>query len=180
MRSEWLFGLACIACATLGAWLALKLRDLRERMRGRALQRQGARGERDAERILKAHGYAIRERQARRSYTMLVDGARRTAEVSFDFVVERGGEQLVAEVKTGSSAPRIERAETRRQLLEYQLATGARCVLLVDPDARTISEVRFRITLPVQAPSSGSWRASAVLVTLVLALAWYLRSLKGL
>lgn len=175
MRSQLLLGLACLACLALGAWLALALRDLRERMRGRALQRQGARGERDAERVLMAHGYAIRERQARRSYAMQVDGARRTAEVSFDFIVERGGETLVAEVKTGTSAPRVERAETRRQLLEYQLATGSRCVLLVDPGAGTISEVTFPITMPTPAPQ-GSWRVSAVLVTLVMALAWYLQS----
>ena len=175
MRSELLLGLSCVASLALGAWLALKLRDLGERMHGRALQRQGARGERDAERVLRAHGYAIRERQARRRYSMLVDASRRSAEVCFDFIVERGGEELVAEVKTGSSAPRIERAETRRQLLEYQLATGARCVLLVDPDARTISEISFPITMPVAAPQS-SWRASAVLVTLVLAAAWYLQS----
>lgn len=174
MRSQLLLGLACIACLALGAWLAVELRALRERLRGRALQRQGARGERDAERILKAHGYAIRERQARRRYPMVVDGARRSADVSFDFVVARGGEELVAEVKTGTSAPRIERAETRRQLLEYQLATGARCVLLVDPDAGTISEVSFPITVPASAPQ-GSWRISAALVTFVLALAWYLQ-----
>jgi hypothetical protein len=174
MRSDVLLALGCAACLALGAWVALALRDLRERMRGRALQRQGARGERDAERVLKAAGYTIRERQARRSYRMEVNGAQRNAEVAFDFVVERGGEQLVAEVKTGLAAPRIERAETRRQLLEYQLATGARCVLLVDPDAGTITEVAFPITMPERTPR-GSWQASAALVALVIVAAWYLQ-----
>jgi hypothetical protein len=174
MRSQVLFALGCAACLALGAWAALALRDLRERMRGRALQRQGARGERDAERVLRAAGYAIRERQARRSYRLAVNGTLRNAEVAFDFVVERAGEQLVAEVKTGHAAPRVERAETRRQLLEYQLATGARCVLLVDPDAGTITEVAFPITLPERAPR-GSWHASAVLVAMVVAAAWYLQ-----
>jgi len=174
MRSQLLIALACALGIALGAWVALWLRDLRERMRGRALQRQGARGERDAERILKAAGYAIRERQARRSYGLEINGARRDVEVAFDFIVERGGEQLVAEVKTGHAAPRIERAETRRQLLEYQLITGARCVLLVDPDAGTVSEVAFPITMPL-APPRSSWRTSAVLVALVLVAAWYLQ-----
>lgn len=174
MRSEVLLALGCAACLALGAWAALALRDIRERMRGRARERQGARGEREAEKLLRAAGYAIRERQARRSYRMQVNGARRNAEVAFDFIVERAGEQLVAEVKTGTSAPRLERAETRRQLLEYQLATGSRCVLLVDPDAGTISEVAFPITLPAAAPR-GSWKPSAVLVALVIAAAWYLQ-----
>jgi hypothetical protein len=174
MRSQLLIALACAASIALGAWVALWLRDLRERLRGRALQRQGARGERDAERVLKAAGYAIRERQARRSYRLEVDGALRDVEVAFDFIVERAGEQLVAEVKTGHSAPRIERAETRRQLLEYQLVTGTRCVLLVDPDAGTINEITFPITMPL-APPRASWRTSAVLVALILAAAWYLQ-----
>lgn len=174
MRSPLLLALACAVCLVLGAWAALALRDLRDRLRGRALQRQGARGERDAERLLQAAGYAIVERQARRSYGIEVNGAHRSAEVSFDFIVERRGERLVAEVKTGHAAPRLERAETRRQLLEYQLATGARCVLLVDPDAGTISEVAFPLALPSMAPRS-SWRTPAALVAIVIAAAWYLQ-----
>jgi len=178
MHSELLIALACAACAAcvgVGAWLALALRDLAERVRGRARQRQGARGERDAERLLEAAGFAIRARQARGSYAIEVDGALRTAEVAFDFIVERGGEQLVAEVKTGA-APRIERAETRRQLLEYQLATGARCVLLVDPDAGSVTEIAFPIPIPIPAaPPRSSWRASAALVALVALAVWYVQ-----
>jgi hypothetical protein len=173
MRSELMIALACAACLGLGAWLALALRNLGQRMRGRALQRQGARGERAAERLLEAAGFAIHARQARGSYAIEVDGAPRNAEVSFDFIVERGGERLVAEVKTGA-APRIERAETRRQLLEYQLATGARCVLLVDPAAGSITEIAFPIPMPTPASSArSSWRASAALVTLVVLAVWY-------
>jgi hypothetical protein len=106
---------------------------------------------------------------------MRVDGELRTAEVAFDFIVSRGGEELVAEVKTGSSAPRIERAETRRQLLEYQLATGARCVLLVDPAAGSITEISFPITMPELAATKSSWSAPVVLIALVVAAAWYLQ-----
>jgi len=175
MRSLVLLALACAACLGLGAWAALALRDLRERMRGRAQQRRGVRGERDAERLLKASGYAIRARQARRSYTLHIDGEARAAELALDFVVERAGEELIAEVKTGNSAPRIERAETRRQLLEYQLVTGTRCVLLVDPDAGSITEVAFPIPGGSARMQHTSWRMSAVLVVLVVLAAWYLQ-----
>jgi len=175
MRSPVVIALACFLSVALGAWAALALRELRERMRGRAQQRRGVRGERDAERLLKAHGYAIVERQARRSYPIRLDGSERNAEVAFDFIVERNGEALVAEVKTGHAAPRIERAETRRQLLEYQLVTGARCVLLVDPDASTIAEVAFPISARAHRAPAPSWRASAVLVALVVLAAWYLQ-----
>ena len=122
--------------------------------------------------VLEAHGYAIRARQAPLRYSIAVDGRPRATTVVADFVVERDGEQLIAEVKTGQHAPRIERAETRRQLLEYQLATSARCVLLVDPDARTIAEVAFPLASRSAAPTS-SIRVTAALLALALALAWY-------
>jgi hypothetical protein len=173
MRSELLIALACAASLGVGAWVALALRDLTERLRGRALQRQGARGERNAERVLRAAGFAIRARQAHGSYSIEVDGELRSAEVAFDFIVERDGERLVAEVKTGTGV-RIERAETRRQLLEYQLATGDRCVLLVDPDRGSITEVAFPIAAS-SATSRPRWRASAALLTLLLLAAWYVQ-----
>ncbi|HEX7476296.1 MAG TPA: hypothetical protein VF331_00675 [Polyangiales bacterium] len=91
-----------------------------------------------------------------------------------DLIVERGGEQIIAEVKTGSSAPRLERAETRRQLLEYQLVTGSRCVLLVDADAETITEVAFPGTHAPRA-AAGAWRAVAIVALLLLAAAWWTR-----
>jgi hypothetical protein len=43
-------------------------------------------------------------------------------------------------------------------LLEYQVATGSACVLLVDPDAQRVMEVGF----PVSGPSVGSDRGGFV------------------
>lgn len=175
MRAWVLPAIAGVLCVMLGAWLASALRDLRERMHGRAIQARGLQGERDAERVLKAHGYRIRESQARRSYAIEVDGAEQRVELMLDFVVERDGEQLVAEVKTGASAPRIQRAETRRQLLEYQLATSSRCVLLVDPDNHTISEVAFPIdgALAQRAEPAIAWQFNTVIALLIATAIWY-------
>ncbi len=171
MRSP-LAAAALLACALLGAWLALALRRLRETAGARARQRQGARGERAAERMLEAAGYRIHARQHRTSYRIEVDRQAQEVELVLDFVVERDGEHLVAEVKTGRRAPRLERAETRRQLLEYQLATGCRRVLLVDADAGAITEVAF--PLPAQAARSGTrWRALLAVALLAAALAWW-------
>jgi hypothetical protein len=174
MQPEIRIALLCAACVLFGAWLASRARQWRERRRGRALQRQGARGEQRAERVLEAHGYAIRARQAEHSYQLEVNGALREIAVRFDFLVERAGETLVAEVKTGGTAPRVERAETRRQLLEYQLATGSRRVLLVDPGAGTVTEVAFPIAAAPTA--TGPWRALAGwAAALALAAAWYVQ-----
>ena len=165
--------LACLACLLLGGWLAITLRELRERLVGRARQARGERGEQQAIGVLEAHGYAISARQAPLRYSIAVDGRARTTTLVADFVVERDGEQLIAEVKTGRLAPRIERAETRRQLLEYQLATGGRCVLLVDPDARTIAQVAFPLAGPAPQPTSSGLRLAAALLALLLAAAWW-------
>ena len=94
-----------------------------------------------------------------------------------DFVVERGGEELVAEVKTGATlTTHLSRAETRRQLLEYQLATGTRRVLLVDPEAKSVTEVAFPLTT---APPSGpsAWRVLAVFALLAALVLWRWHSL---
>jgi hypothetical protein len=53
----------------------------------------------------------------------------------------------VAEVKTGTLAPRIETATTRRQLLEYRVAFAVDGVLLVDADAGTVRRVEFPLPL---------------------------------
>jgi hypothetical protein len=165
--------LGVLAGLLLGVKVAGMLRALQERRRGRAMRVQGAQGERDAERVLRAHGYRIRERQALRSYAIEVEGVPTTIELCMDFVVERDGQELIAEVKTGHSAPRVQRAETRRQLLEYQVATGTPYVLLVDPDAERITEVVFPVHAPLaHVAQPSSWRAArGIIAALVLAAA---------
>ena len=177
MRGTTLEIAALVLCGLLGAWLALAWRGQRERARGRANQARGKRGERDAERVLRAHGYRIRGQQVPASYTITVDGVAQQVELVLDFVVERDGEELVAEVKTSTSrAPQLSRAETRRQLLEYQLATRTRRALLVDPDACSVIEVAFPLAAePSRSPSA--WRTFAVLALLAALVVWRWRSL---
>lgn len=162
---------AALVLFMLGAWFALRVRVLRESWRGRARAARGARGERSAERLLEANGYRVRATQARRNYTIEVDGATQRVELLVDIVVERGGEELIAEVKTGHAGTRVQRAETRRQLLEYQLATGARSVLLVDPERATITEICFPIARP-SAPSHG-WGLPVAVAALAAAVLWW-------
>ncbi len=131
------------ACLALEAWLALRVRATLARGQARAQAVRAQRGEREAEKLLRDAGYRVIERQRRASYVIEVDARPNEVELIFDLVVERDGERYVAEVKTGEQAPRLSRAETRRQLLEYQLATDTRAVLLVDPEARTLTKVRF-------------------------------------
>ncbi len=168
-------GLCLLVGILVGAKAANAWRALRERARGHAQRAQGERGERDAEQLLRANGYAIRARNAQHAYEIELDGQAERVNLALDFWVERNGEVLVAEVKTGLTGTRAQRAETRRQLLEYQLATGARCVLLVDPDQGRITEVAFPLgeAQPLQAPVPSMWRASVVAIALVSLIVWW-------
>jgi hypothetical protein len=176
MQLEPTFLVALVCALLVGAWLALSLRTWLERAAGRARHARGLRGERDAERLLRAQGYRIRERQARMRYAVVIDGKPVEIPLVLDFVVERDGEQLVAEVKTGASAPRITHPDTRRQLLEYQVATGSRRVLLVDPEQGTIRRVEFPVDASAHVKPS-PWAAFALGALLCAALLgfWQLR-----
>jgi hypothetical protein len=153
-RSSLWLSIVCVglACLSLGAWLAQRWARLAQRWRGRAYNVRGARGEAAAEQLLSAHGYTLIARQVETSYPVEIDGDAVDVTLHADFLVARGHERLVAEVKTGRNAPRFQHAETRRQLLEYQLAFGVDSVLLVDVEAALLREVRF--PLPEQAPPS--------------------------
>jgi hypothetical protein len=121
----------------LGAYLAGRWDRWHRRARGR----EAVAGEHDAEALLQALGYTVIARQAPGALTLTVDGAPRTFALRVDLLVERDGERLVAEVKTGALATQLAHGPTRRQLLEYQLAFGVRAVLLVDASRGAVHEV---------------------------------------
>jgi hypothetical protein len=152
----------------LGAWLALALRRTRETLRARAHNRRGKRAENAATKLLESNGYRIVARQDRRTYVVRQGDTKQNVELIIDFVVEKGGERLAAEVKSGGAAVGIERADTRRQLLEYQLALGCARVLLVDPERALITTLEFPIPRPPAAPAPKA--RSRSLVTAVVSL----------
>ena len=119
---------------------------LRRRLRSRRARRRARRAiaaESAAERLLVHHGYAIVERQVRITWSPLLDGVPVPTELRVDLIVEKDGELLAAEVKSGAEAPRLETAATRRQLLEYRVAFAVDGVLLIEPEARLIRRVDF-------------------------------------
>jgi hypothetical protein len=119
---------------------------LRRRLRSRRARRRARRAiaaESAAERLLVLHGYAIVERQVRITWSPLLDGVPVPTELRVDLIVEKDGELLAAEVKSGAEAPRLETAATRRQLLEYRVAFAVDGVLLIEPEARSIRRVDF-------------------------------------
>jgi hypothetical protein len=153
MRPFWPF----LAALTLALIQTLRLfwRKAGPRWALRARAQKGALGEREAEPLLRRLGYHIEARQSTGGWNVRVDGEERPITVRADYLVERDGRRLVADVKTGRLAPRIEAAATRRQLLEYRLAFEVDGVLLVDVEAGEVQEVEF--PLPDRAPPAPLW-----------------------
>ena len=123
-------------------WLGWRLKRWWQGVRLGASRRQGARGEHRARALLARHGYTLVDTQETVVARFLVDGAPREFDLRADAIVEKDGERLVAEVKTGAAAALTNRA-TRRQLLEYAYAFRLDGVLLVDMAAERIYRVDF-------------------------------------
>jgi hypothetical protein len=109
----------------------------------RARNSRALRGEEEAEELLEAWGYRVIDRQVREWSHVWLDGEACDFEVRADLLVERGSQQFVAEVKTGTLAPDPGYPPTRRQLREYARVFDDCGILLVDMEAGTVTEVSF-------------------------------------
>lgn len=113
--------------------------------RGNAWRGEVARrAEVGAERELARLGFVVEARQVHRTFDLSVDGALVEVACRADLLVRRRRRRYVAEVKTGRVADPTH-PDTRRQLLEYQLAFDVDGVLLVDMDAGRVLEVGFPV-----------------------------------
>ncbi|OJY30825.1 MAG: hypothetical protein BGO98_29095 [Myxococcales bacterium 68-20] len=135
--------LVAIAALALLFVVVSAARSWAKRVRLRFRLERALEGEREAVGILEDHGYAIEGAQVTTTYAIEVDGAPVAITLRADYVVTRGRERFIAEVKTGQVAPRVQAPATRRQLLEYHVAFGASGVLLVDAETRSVHRIAF-------------------------------------
>lgn len=172
MRIWVIAGVCCALGVVLGALVSAWVERKQRRRLAQARNLRARRGEEEARAVLEEQGYRVVDRQRRIAYAVAVGANERQVELVLDYVVAREGEEeLVAEVKTGPNAPQLKHADTRRQLLEYQLATGCSRVLLVDPEAARITEVSFPLAREAVLSSdpTSSFAARVALLLLVIA-----------
>lgn len=100
----------------------------------------------NAEALLKKLGYTVVTRDPPASYAMLLAGEPQIVHIHADFLVEKEGKRMVANVRVGEAA-KLDKADTRANFIEQQHAFGVAAVLLVDPDAKVVSPVRFQTAL---------------------------------
>jgi len=157
------------AVLVIAVWAAVAAarRALRRR-RGLARQRHGHAGERRGRDLLEGAGWRVLDAHPPAELAVTVDGEDFGQPLAADYLCERDGRTLPAEVKTGQAADLGGRA-TRRQLLEYAVAYRSGATLLVDADAGTVEEVRFALgDAPQPAPTAGGRAARAVVIALLL------------
>jgi hypothetical protein len=131
------------ALAVVFGRIAAALRRRRASYLAKSRARRALAGETAAEELLEDAGYTIVDRQVRTLWRFYCDDDAVETELRCDLLVEHDGRLLVAEVKTGLAAPRLDTAATRRQLLEYQVAYGAAGVVLVDAELGELRVVDF-------------------------------------
>lgn len=113
----------------------------RSRLRRRS--RWAFRAEEMAEGVLRRAGFKVIGDQVEGDWRVLVDGEEVMLRLVADWLVERRGARYLVEVKTGTSAPSIRNAATRRQLLEYLCAFEVEGVILLDMEEEQLRVVEF-------------------------------------
>lgn len=139
------------AASLLGAFVLARIVRALECWRVARCRRIGRAGERAAEALVAAAGYRVAGRQVTRRFDVLVDGEPRAATVRADLLLQKNGRTFVAEIKSGWLVSDPLHAPTRRQLLEYEVAFGARGVLLVDVPRKAVRRVEFPLARGVEA-----------------------------
>lgn len=132
----WLAVICMLACGWWWASTRIRRGNMR---RGRAARQ----AESDAERLLRAKGFRVEDRQATRTFDIDVDGEPVEVMCRADLLVRRRRRRYVAEVKSSGRTSNPAHPDTRRQLLEYRLAFDVDGVLLVDMAQRNVVEVGF-------------------------------------
>jgi hypothetical protein len=140
----WVFAGVATLLALVQTARVFLLRASRSRA-SRARIERAADGEARAEGLLRSAGYDVLARQVRGAWTIWADGAPVAVGLRADLLVAREGRRYVAEVKTGSLAPRLDHGPTRRQLLEYRVAFDVDGVLLVDAERGRVIAVEMEL-----------------------------------
>ncbi len=123
-------------------WLGWKLRLAWKNFLFSLVRRRGRSGENKAVKLLKRNGYKIIQSQVPMPGHLYVDNKKINFNTRADYLVERGGMQYVAEVKTGNAA-KVKNIATRRQLFEYASLCKTDTIILVDATSSTVKKIRF-------------------------------------
>jgi hypothetical protein len=105
--------------------------------------KRGIKLEHDAQTFLIQQGYSIQAYHLPISYTLNLDNKPITIGLELDYIISKNGKTYVAEVKSGEHTATVYYAQTRRQILEYAIATKYDGYLLIDMHHKKIHKIQF-------------------------------------
>jgi len=108
--------------------------------------------EKEAIHLLERSGFRLVEEQPEREFCIKVNGKKTPCKVRADYLVRRGKDLYVAEVKTGEYL-RFDHPRVRRQLLEYYLVYRPKAVILVNGE----NDELYQVTFPIDNRFSWRW-----------------------
>lgn len=111
-----------------------------------AAAKNGRSGDSSARELLLRKGYRITGVNERLDFQANVNGKTHRGHLQADFIVHREGKPLAVKVEpSGEQAVLMTKAEGRSQLLQLQLLSGTRGVLVVDLENEKIYKLAFNI-----------------------------------
>ena len=124
-------------------WLGWKIRLWWKNFLFMHVRKRGKKGERSSINLLEKNGYKVLDEQIKLNGYFFIDDELKEFDLRPDLLVEKGGIQYIAEIKTGEVANPSNR-NTRRQLHEYSYYSNQEIVLLVDPIRKSIKRLSFK------------------------------------
>lgn len=114
--------------------------------------------------VIEAAGYEIIDYQPELFYSYKLNGKTIEKKIRPDFLVTKGNKLSYLEVKSGKAAPDVDFAPTRRQLLEYAIASGESDMLLLNMENESFERVQFPNALKSIRRSLIFWKWFAIIL----------------
>ena len=105
--------------------------------------KRGIEKEKEAYRVLEKLGFKVIGQNVKYNYNVLENHIETKIGLEIDYLVRKNKKTYIVEVKTGSSATRINNSNTRRQILEYSLFVPNDGIYLLDMDNEQLFEIGF-------------------------------------
>lgn len=138
-----LVGIIFLSGGILSLILYLKIRSFLNNKKAKKRSVISKKAEKTAEKWLKRNGFQIVEKQQSRPLIIQTGQTRHRYSIRTDFLVKKGGQKYIVEVKSGQKNSQITNRDTRRQLLEYFLAYQSHGIILFDMEHKKFLEVKF-------------------------------------
>ena len=123
--------------------LRILLKQYKEKRTTKRRFKRGSKLEKRGRDFLIRQGYKIEHEQYLAHHQFYVNNQKFSIGLIPDYIVSKGGETYIVDVKSGTSAISLKDKSTRRQLLEYDHAIPNDGIFLLDMENEKLKQVTF-------------------------------------